>query len=178
MLLPKPVKVMTLFDTISKLVLGRSPARSGPQVSSQGLLAKECPLTILVAEDNPVNQRVISLQLERLGYTALIVSNGLEALAALQEQKFDAVFLDVQMPEMDGFTTAREICRIFADKERPRIIALTADAGCEDEEKCLAAGMDRFLTKPVRSQHLAAVLRQTFEGLKADPVRETGHDQG
>lgn len=163
-LLTKPVKTAALFEVIGRLVFGRSGHRTGAPAEMN--LAAGCPLKILVAEDNPVNQRVVSLQLERLGYAPEIVSNGLEAVAALRAGKFDVILMDVHMPEMDGFAAAREICHLYQRSERPWIIALTANAGTEDQEECRISGMDDFLSKPVRSRELAEALRKAFQTIR------------
>jgi CheY-like chemotaxis protein len=105
-------------------------------------------LRILVAEDNPVNQKVIQQLLKRLGYQADLVANGYQVLAALEQTSYDVVFLDIQMPEMDGLTAAREIQQRYP-KDRPRLIALTASGLTGDRELCLAAGMDDYLSKPI-----------------------------
>ncbi len=159
--LTKPVKTAALFDTIRRMLLGKRAGRQQSTRSDVSNLAAEFPLKILVAEDNPVNQRVILLMLERLGYRAEVVSNGLEVLDAITRTRFDVILLDVQMPEMDGLQAAREICHMLSKEERPRIIALTADAGEEDRIACLAAGMDEFLSKPVRSNKVADALKAT-----------------
>jgi len=168
--LTKPVKTAPLFETLSKLVLGKGGISSGNNREPLNNLAAECPLRILVAEDNSINQRVISLQMERLGYRPKIVRDGVEALEILKERGFDLIFLDVQMPRMDGYAAAREICRRYPRADRPRIIALTADASADDREKCLAAGMDDFLAKPIRGQNLAAALRETYRLLRNFPA--------
>jgi CheY-like chemotaxis protein len=98
--------------------------------------------------------------LEKLGYRAEVVSNGLEVLQALELQPYDIVFLDVQMPELDGYSTAREIHRRWSEQERPRIIAMTGQAMLGDRERCLEAGMDDYLTKPVRIVDLRAALER------------------
>ncbi|RYD37937.1 MAG: response regulator [Verrucomicrobiaceae bacterium] len=119
---------------------------------------------ILVAEDNPVNQRVVSLHLQRMGYECTLVSNGLETLRAVEKTRFDILLLDVQMPEMDGLETAREICRRYSPDSRPWIIALTANAFGSDRDACLAAGMNDFLSKPVRGETLHQALQGAFDG--------------
>jgi CheY-like chemotaxis protein/HPt (histidine-containing phosphotransfer) domain-containing protein len=116
------------------------------------------PLRILVAEDNPVNQKVALRLLERLGYGADVVGDGRQALARLDHAAYDAILMDVQMPEMDGLEASRAICARWAASERPRIIAMTAEAMQGDREKCLAAGMDDYIVKPVTLDRLAAAL--------------------
>ncbi|MES2707597.1 MAG: response regulator [Verrucomicrobiota bacterium] len=121
------------------------------------------PLRILVAEDNPVNQRVVALHLQRMGYDSVIVGNGLEALQAVQKEKFDVLLMDVQMPGMDGLEAAREIRRLHPPAARPWIIALTANAFGSDRDDCLAAGMNDYLSKPVRAESLQRALRMAAD---------------
>jgi two-component system sensor histidine kinase/response regulator len=113
------------------------------------------PARILLAEDNVVNQRVVLRLLQKAGHTAVIAGNGKEALLALQRQTFDLVLMDVQMPELDGF----EATAAIRENERDTsthipIIALTAHAMKGDEERCLAAGMDAYISKPIRARDL------------------------
>jgi CheY-like chemotaxis protein len=115
-------------------------------------------LRILLAEDNPVNQKVALRILDKLGYRADVASNGLEVLAALEREPYDVVLMDVQMPEMDGLDASRRICAQWPEESRPRIIAMTANAMIEDREACFAAGMDDYLAKPVRPEELAEAL--------------------
>jgi CheY-like chemotaxis protein len=123
-------------------------------------LGSRFPLRILVADDNRVNQRVGQALLEKLGYRAEVVSNGLEVLHALELHSYDIVFLDVQMPEMDGLSAAREIRRRWSEEDRPRIIAMTAEAMLGDRERCLEAGMDDYVAKPIRIADLRAALER------------------
>jgi CheY-like chemotaxis protein len=123
-------------------------------------LGSRFPLRILVADDNRVNQRVGQALLEKLGYRAEVVSNGLEVLHALELHSYDIVFLDVQMPEMDGLSAAREIRRRWSEEDRPRIIAMTAEAMLGDRERCLEAGMDDYVAKPIRIVDLRAALER------------------
>ncbi len=123
-------------------------------------LAEKFPLKILVAEDNPINQQLITQLLKRMGYRADIVGNGLECLEALNRQTYDVILMDVHMPEMDGFMATIEICRCWPALTRPWIIAVTANAMQGDRERCLAAGMDNYITKPVRTEALITALKQ------------------
>lgn len=163
--LATPIKVSQLYQSLCAILL---KPRSIPlpfadqdrQVEFH--LSEECPLHILVAEDNPVNQRVTSLLLNRLGYQPEVVANGLEALAAMERSGYDVILLDIQMPEMDGLQAAREIRRRHGNNA-PWIIALTANAVDGDREECLAAGMNDYLSKPVRGHQLATALRRAYQ---------------
>ena len=114
---------------------------------------------ILLAEDNVVNQKVMLRMLGKLGYRADVVANGVEVLRALERQPYDIVLMDVQMPEMDGFEAARAICKHWSSAEKPRIIAITAYALQGDREKCLDAGMDDYISKPVKLEDLRTIIR-------------------
>jgi CheY-like chemotaxis protein len=118
-------------------------------------------LSVLVAEDNKFNQKVIQRMLERRGHTVRVVSNGSETLAALEQSAIDLVLLDVNMPELDGF----EVIKIIRGREKTggkhlHVIALTALSGKRDRERCIDAGMDDFLAKPVRAAEVYAMLER------------------
>jgi CheY-like chemotaxis protein len=115
------------------------------------------PLRILLAEDNVVNQKVALLILNKLGYEADVAANGIEVLDALQRQPYDLILMDVQMPEMDGLEATRQI-RASLLSRQPRIIAMTAYAMQGDRAQCIAAGMDDYISKPMRAQDLSALL--------------------
>jgi PAS domain S-box-containing protein len=115
-------------------------------------------LRILLAEDNPVNQVVMLKMLNKLGYHADVAANGTEVLRSLELQPYDLILMDVQMPEMDGFETARAIRKLCASADQPKIIAITAYALIGDREKCLDAGMDDYISKPVKLEELKTVL--------------------
>jgi CheY-like chemotaxis protein len=123
-------------------------------------MAQQLPLRILVAEDNKVNQQLALQLLERMGYRADVAANGLEAIASLYRQHYDVVFMDVHMPEMDGLTATQRICEEWPLTSRPRIIAMTANAMQGDREKCLSAGMDDYISKPIRVEELVRSLNQ------------------
>lgn len=121
-------------------------------------------LQVMVAEDNAVNLKVALAILKRLGYQADSAANGGEVLEKLRHCDYDVVFMDVQMPEMDGLEAARRIRRDWPDDRRPRIIAMTAAAFPEDRARCLEAGMDDYVSKPVSVEELAKVLRRAQNG--------------
>jgi CheY-like chemotaxis protein len=125
-----------------------------------GDFAQHLPLRILLAEDNLVNQKVALRMLSRLGYEADVVGNGAEALQALRHEQYDVVFMDVQMPEMDGLEATRCIRQDMSIVHRPYIIAMTAAAMQLDREKCLEAGMDDFVAKPTRLEDLTQALQR------------------
>jgi CheY-like chemotaxis protein len=130
-------------------------------------LATRLPLRILLAEDNVVNQKVALRMLERMGYRAEVANNGKEAIEALQRQPYDVVLMDVQMPEMSGLEAAQQICQRWQD-QRPRIIAMTAGAMEGDRDRCLEAGMDDYISKPVKVE----VLQQALLACRASNFEE------
>jgi len=131
------------------------------------------PLHLLVAEDNPVNQQVILRLLARLGHQVALAGNGREALEAMTRDRFDAVLMDVQMPEVTGLEAAEAIRRSEAGSgRRMPIIALTAHAMKGDRERCLASGMDSYLAKPIRAAELAGVLNGIAAKTDPEPVHE------
>ncbi len=123
-------------------------------------LAEQLPLRILLAEDHLVNQKIAVLLLQQLGYQIDVVANGRDVLTALRQQPYDVVLMDVQMPEMDGLTATRQICQGWSPSERPRIIAMTANAMQGDRQACLDAGMDDYISKPIRINALIQALLQ------------------
>jgi CheY-like chemotaxis protein len=139
---------------------GRLPdqARDGEAGLPEAGLPSLPPLRILVAEDNVINQKVILLMLQRLGYSADVAADGEETLDALRRQRYDVILMDVQMPGMDGLEATRRIRSGWPAAEQPRIVAVTANALYEDREACLAAGMDDYLSKPVLLPNLRAAL--------------------
>jgi signal transduction histidine kinase len=154
----KPIRRAQLLDALSRALEGRQQSRKAPVISEiDPTLASRVPLRILLADDNPVNLKVGRAYLEKMGYRAEMVSNGLEVLQALEAQPYDIVFLDVQMPEMDGYEAARQICTRWKEK-RPSLIAMTGNVMHGDREKCLKAGMDDYISKPVRAKELESML--------------------
>ena len=163
----KPIKQSQLYDALSSVLSGQpsnlrqygsTPVQMDPH------LAQRLPLRILLAEDHLVNQKMALLILQRLGYRADVASNGLEVLTALRRQPYDVVFMDMQMPQMDGLEATRRIAVEWPHSLRPRIIAMTANAMLGDREQCLEAGMDDYISKPIRVEELiTALTRGTLE---------------
>lgn len=163
----KPVKKAQLRDALLQ-ALGQRGLPSGPMMRARRpLLAESCPLRLLLVEDNVVNQKVAGHFLSQMGYRRDVAANGVEALEALERQDYDVILMDIQMPQMDGYEATREIRRRFSGRLTPQIIALTAGAMEEDREKCLACGMDDYLSKPLRIDEVEEKLRHASERLKA-----------
>ncbi|MBI4880374.1 MAG: response regulator [Planctomycetes bacterium] len=160
--LTKPLRTSLLFDCLA-VVLGeaRAPApRTERRLVTRHLVSEERRgrVRILVAEDNPVNQRVALLQLKRAGFRADTVANGKEAVEALQREAYDIVLMDCHMPEMDGYEATRVIRSSATERRRPTIIAMTASAMEDERRQCFEAGMDDFISKPVKAETLVDVL--------------------
>ncbi|AHY47707.1 PAS domain S-box protein [Rubrobacter radiotolerans] len=171
--LSKPVKQSELYDTLAA-VMDEAQETEGTgevMITREALAGKRARLRVpvLVAEDNPVNQRVATRMLERLGYRVEIVGDGLEAVAAFRPGEYAAVLMDIQMPRMSGYEATAEIRRREAqapDARRTPIVAMTANAMKGDREAALAAGMDDYLAKPVRPEDLAEVLSGWISGAR------------
>jgi CheY-like chemotaxis protein len=121
---------------------------------------QDIPLNVLVAEDNPVNQIVAQMMLKRLGHQADLAGDGIAAVEAAEHRIYDVVLMDVQMPGLDGFEACRRIRHKLGSTTQPHIIGLTAHATQEDRKKCLEAGMNDFLTKPVQLEELRAAFER------------------
>ena len=170
--LSKPVRQSGLYEEIqavmaddravSELRQRRSPSEGGRPPDGAAPL-------ILVAEDNPVNQTVAIRMLERCGYQTKVVNDGRAALEALSERSYAAVLMDVHMPRLDGYEATREIRRREQGARRTPIIAMTASSMQGDRDRCLAAGMDAYLSKPVRARALKDTLRQWVSKPTEDP---------
>ena len=160
--LSKPLHQSHLFDTLVSLIVQDAaprPAQAPARPRIDAGLAERHPLRILLAEDNVVNQKLALRLLQQMGYRADLASNGIEAVESIERQTYDVVLMDVQMPEMDGLEAARRIVERWPDASaRPRIVAMTANAMQGDREECLAAGMDDYVTKPIRVDALVAAL--------------------
>ena len=137
------------------------PSRAVPRPGAHDLdpeQASRHPLRILLVEDNAVNQKLALRLLSQMGYRADVTANGLEAVDAVERQPYDLVLMDVQMPEMDGLEATRLIVDRVDVARRPRIVAMTANAMDGDREKCIAAGMQGYISKPIRIDELVAAL--------------------
>jgi len=139
-------------------VSGVEGAASTPAPALDRAFARKHPCRLLVAEDNPINQKVVRSLLGRLGYDPVVVEDGLDAIAALKAGPFDVVLMDVEMGELGGPEATRRIRSEFPASEQPVIIALTAHAGSEKRAELLAAGMDEYLTKPLHFERLVGLL--------------------
>jgi two-component system, sensor histidine kinase and response regulator len=163
----KPIRQSELREAIARVLGSAAQPDTTPlmtRFSLQDAPAHATSLRVLLAEDNLVNQRVGTRLLEKRGHRVVIAANGREALLALEKESFDLVFMDLQMPEMDGFATTATI----RDKEKgtgkhQEVIALTAHAMTGDRERCLAFGMDAYLSKPIRPQELDLLLQKYVE---------------
>jgi PAS domain S-box-containing protein len=159
--LPKPIKHTALYHAVLALFQKGGGTASPFAKITERPLSEEFPLRVLLAEDNPVNQKVATRFLERLGYRVDTVVNGVEAVAALEQRSYDLILMDLQMPEMDGLEASRRIRRLPLETQ-PKIIALTANAMQGDRELCLAAGMDDYVSKPVKIHEISAAIRRQF----------------
>jgi PAS domain S-box-containing protein len=160
--LTKPVRASALYEALTEILGVRAAERAAAgDGGTVGERAEHLPLRILLAEDNAVNQKLALLLLEKLGYGADVVTNGLEALEALERQAYDVVLMDVQMPELDELGATRRIVERWPAGRRPRIIAMTANAMAEDREACFEAGMEDYVAKPIQPEELAAALARS-----------------
>jgi len=158
----KPIRPAQLLESLCRSlgVQSQREKRAPFAPALDGDFARRMPLRVLLADDNPINQKVGLSVLHKLGYRADVVNNGLEVMKSLNERSYDVLFLDVQMPEMDGLECARQICERWTRDRRPVIIAMTGNALLGDREKCLAAGMDDYISKPVRIAELQTALER------------------
>jgi signal transduction histidine kinase/DNA-binding response OmpR family regulator len=170
--LSKPVRASQLYDSLMRLT---APPRPGePTPALDVALPRSFRGHVLVAEDNTTNQMVAAGILAKLGYRSDVVANGVEALDALSRRPYAAVLMDCQMPEMDGFTATIEIRLRERDARRTPIIAMTAGAMSGDRERCLSAGMDDYIAKPVKPADLDAVLARWILEAADEEIADSG----
>jgi signal transduction histidine kinase/DNA-binding response OmpR family regulator len=173
----KPIKASGLHGAIATaLDVERDVAGAG-EVGGFALdpdLGVRHPLRILLTEDNTVNQRLALRLLEKMGYRGDVAGNGIEAIEAVERQRYDLILMDVQMPEMDGLEATRRIVERWPEGERPWIVAMTAEAMQGDRERCIEAGMNDYLTKPIRPYELAAAIERTPRRRRTDAAPAGG----
>jgi CheY-like chemotaxis protein len=163
--LTKPIKPSSLFNVLVSIFTGQDTKvikrekAGGDQFDSQ--MGHRLPLRILLAEDNSTNRKLALHLLARVGYQAEVATTGLEALQEVKRQTYDVILMDIQMPEMDGLEATRQIRRELPKLRQPQIIAMTANALQGDREMCLAAGMDDYLSKPIRMEALVTALSKS-----------------
>jgi PAS domain S-box-containing protein len=160
-MLIKPIKPSQLYNALRHALFVVKKEENGMLSAFDSGLARRCPLRILVAEDNPINRKVVTRTLGRMGYRPDIAINGLEVLDALQINRYDLILMDIQMPDMDGIEGTKLIRALHPGGQNPHIVAMTALAMEGDKERCLEAGMDDYLSKPVRMDELVAVLERS-----------------
>jgi PAS domain S-box-containing protein len=170
--LSKPIKPAALLEALQQ-VLGKRPGSEARQ-AQQSRNPQAPALSILVAEDNTINQKVIRQLLRHLGYRADVVGNGAEAVEALERQDYQVILMDMQMPEMDGLEATRRLRQRFCGANAPYIIAMTANAMPGDRERCLDAGMNDYVPKPIElevlDKALAAALQHVAARRRGDAV--------
>ena len=167
-----PVRVPSLFETLRQLF---NPSHTDTStMRSQHDIQAQANLRLLLVEDNTINQKVALGQLGRLGFQADVASNGLEAIAAIENLPYDIVLMDVQMPEMDGLEATRTIRRM--DIAQPHIVAMTANAMRGDREACLTAGMNDYLSKPLKLAQLVSALEKAVEVVLQKLQQRAAHD--
>jgi CheY-like chemotaxis protein len=164
----KPIKRRALFEIVCRVLQGSVPGEITPRPADPQPAAAKVRGRILVAEDNPVNQRVAKLQVQRLGFDVDVVENGEAALAALEQQFYSMVLMDCQMPRMDGYEATRELRRRQHGGRHVPVVAMTANAFAADREACLQAGMDDYLSKPVELRALEEVLHRWAQPVPAE----------
>jgi len=177
--LTKPIKPSLLYDALMEVFGAQAERAERPSLIAKPdeHLAERLPLRILVVEDNAVNQQLALLLLQKVGYRADVAANGVEALEALGRQSYDVVLMDVEMPEMDGLEATRRIHQMAPEERRPHIVAVTANAMQGERELCIQAGMDDYITKPIRLHELIGSLGRSAGrpgGAKPAPAVDPG----
>ena len=174
--LNKPIKPSQLYDALlnvfSHQPASAVPARTGGADQFDPTMATRFPLRILIAEDNLTNQKIALNLLSRMGYTAEVAANGVEVLRQLEERDVDLILMDMQMPEMDGLEASRQIHQRWGHGHHPHIVAMTANAMESDREACFAAGMDDYVSKPIRLPALVAALERGARATRPSAASE------
>lgn len=171
----KPIHSSQLHDALVTAISGRTTSlrATASRTTGDAQMAQRRPLRILLAEDNLINQKVAVGILAKYGYRADVAADGLEVLAALKRQSYELILMDVNMPQMDGLTATRSIRSSLPQAEQPYIIALTANAMHEDQARCLNAGMDGYISKPIQVEELVEALERTPSRSQALTVAES-----
>ena len=169
--LTKPIKPSQLYNELLDIFgdrpLDHAERSVGDESEFDSDMGQRYPLRILLVEDNQTNQYLATLLLKRLGYSADLATNGLEALDALEQSRYDLVLMDIQMPEMDGIEATDEIRRRWPEDEQPRIVAMTADVLQEEIQSCQEAGMNGYVAKPIRVPDLIEALQNSWSTIHA-----------
>ena len=163
--LMKPLKQADLFNSLTQGLGAHKKTDKVRLGVFDRTLAVRMPLKILVVEDNQINQKVALHVLNNFGYQAELANNGKEAVETIKMKHYDLLFMDMQMPEMDGLEATRRICRAFSKSDRPYIVAMTANALKGDRELCLEAGMNDYLSKPLKPEEIRSAIERCFLNL-------------
>jgi PAS domain S-box-containing protein len=173
-ILAKPLKHSQLHDVIVEVLSGKKLAAKKPEKALPKQIGERLALRILIAEDNLLNQKLLLRVLKQIGYEADVAVSGIEVLASVEHSRYDLVFMDVHMPEMDGLEASRRIVNRWKSGERPILVAVTADAMQGDKEKCMEAGMDDYISKPIRLDDIRRVLERWGESIGQRTPAEPG----
>jgi two-component system sensor histidine kinase/response regulator len=162
--LTKPIRKQVLFNTLQHIIIKKPYMEEAQLITRHSLRVSHLNLKVLLAEDNPINQKVAKRMLEKMGYITTVVDNGIEVLHALEKEKFDLILMDVQMPKLDGFAATKKIRASEKNiNSHVPIIALTAHAMKGDKEKCLKAGMDGYVSKPIKFNELLEQIESFYD---------------
>jgi two-component system sensor histidine kinase/response regulator len=162
--LTKPIRKQVLFNTLKQIIIKKPDDDEAKLITRHSLRVSHLKLKVLLAEDNPINQKVAMHMLERMGYAITVVDNGIDVLQALAKDKFDLILMDVQMPKLDGFETTKKIRESEKNSDiHIPIIALTAHAMKGDREKCIKAGMDGYVSKPIKFNELLEQIESFYD---------------
>ncbi len=166
--LTKPVHQSELFDSLAR-VLGHGRKREQPTVNEAAVPSERSRGRVLLAEDNDINQQVALAMLQQLRYNVDTAADGEAAIELAREHQYDAILMDCQMPVMDGYTATAELRRLEGEQRHTPVIALTASARAQDRERCLAAGMDDYLAKPIRHEQMSAIMKRWVSSSESPP---------